>query len=157
MGLEEAIAATERMCELLAEEIARAGAERGQVCRLDAEGLFSWATARQSFQVQLAARQEELARALQEVAARYRLPEVTLARILEVDPELGRRLSDRLEEVRRLAAELRQADDLNRTIVERALACVRGYTEALAPTAVAYDRRGHAIAGPASITRYRSL
>jgi hypothetical protein len=47
-----------------------------------------------------------------------------------------------LAEVRALAGALQEIDRLNLALAGRALACVRGYVEALQPKPRAYDRRG---------------
>ena len=44
--------------------------------------------------------------------------------------------------MRALAAALQELDALNRLLASRALACVRGYVNALTGPPTAYDRRG---------------
>ncbi len=51
-------------------------------------------------------------------------------------------MSGTLGEIRALSGALRELDVFNRTLCERALACVRGYVNAVRPTPTAYDRRG---------------
>jgi hypothetical protein len=54
----------------------------------------------------------------------------------------GRPLAEALAEVRALASALHELDALNRLLSERALLCVRGYLDAVAPPVSAYDRYG---------------
>ena len=157
MSIEDAISAAEGLRDLLAQELARAEVERRHVRSLDASGLFGWATAREHFHAQIASHQDQLAQALRAAGARYRLPEVTIDRLAEVEPRLADRLAVRLEEIRSQAARLAEADVVNREIVARTLDCVRAYNDTLAPRTIAYDRRGSALAPSAGSTRRRSL
>jgi hypothetical protein len=84
----------------------------------------------------------ELASALSRAAGALGLPAVTLERLRERAPRQAEILTHTLSDVRSLAGALREIDRLNLQLANRALACVRGYVEALNPSPRAYDRRG---------------
>jgi len=84
---------------------------------------------------------EELARILDHPRV-LGLTEVTLEKLRALAPRQGEALSRILSDVRALAGALQEVDRLNLQLAGRALACVRGYVEALQPTPRAYDRRG---------------
>lgn len=157
MGLEDAIAAAEGLRDLLAQEIARAEAERRHVRELDSDALFGWAAERERFHEAALRCQQALAEALARAGDAFGLAEVSLERLAAIEPRGAERLASRLDEVRNLAAGLAEQDRINRMVVERALDCVRGYVTALAPKTVAYDRRGQALAAAPVTTRHRSL
>lgn len=141
--LERAIAAAQQLRALLADEIEGARNERKLLKTLDARALFARATARASFNGQVARMERDLADALSAIARSNHLTEVTLPRLAEVAPEETAHLSRTLDDVRALAAALKELDALNIFLTQRALAYVRGYVNAVSPTPAAYDRRGY--------------
>ncbi len=142
MSLEPALGAALRLRDALASEVEEARSERQFLRRLDSAALFARAAQRARFLAESARLERELAAALARAAGALGLPEVTAARLARAAPAQGRRLSAALGEIRALAAALRELDQLNSTLAQRALACVRSYVEALAPAPRAYERRG---------------
>ncbi|HET7754931.1 MAG TPA: flagellar export chaperone FlgN [Anaeromyxobacteraceae bacterium] len=137
-----AVATAEALHDVLAREVENAREESRLLRRLDASRLFDAATRRTAFLSEAGRLEKDLAARLAPAGAALKLREVTLDGIRAAAPELGGRLADVLGEVRALAASLSELDRLNHALASRALACVRGYVEALAPTPRAYDRRG---------------
>jgi hypothetical protein len=124
MSLPLAVATAAKLRDTLAAEVESARGERRLLRALDSAGLLERATARASFLSEMQRLQDELARELGGA------------------PRDAGPLSDLLGEVRALAAALAEIDRLNLAVASRALACVRGYVEAVAPAPHAYDRRG---------------
>jgi hypothetical protein len=142
MSLDIAVAEALRLRDALAVEVEEARSERQLLKRLDSAGLFARAAERARFLVESARLERSLAAALTRAAGVLGIPEVTVARLERVAPAETRRLSAALGEIRALAGALRELDQLNASLAQRALACVRGYVEALSPTPRAYERRG---------------
>ena len=142
MSLEHAVASASGLRDLLAREVDRARAERKLLCRLDVPGLFTRAAERAAFVAEAQRLERELAAQLARSAHELTLREVTLDAIRASAPEAGGRLAELLREVRELAGALSDLDRTNHGLASRALACVRGHVEALAPAPSAYDRRG---------------
>ncbi|SRR6266568_2762840 len=142
MDLEQAVATAGQLRDLLAGEVESARAERHLLRSLDASGLFARAAQRGAFLCEVARLERELAAALARAADALGLEQVTLERIRLRSPRLGLALSNNLSEVRALAGALQEIDQLNLQLAGRALACVRGYVDAVQPIPRAYDRRG---------------
>jgi len=142
MDLEQAVATAGQLRDLLEGEVEGARAERHLLRSLDASGLFARAAQRGAFLCEVARLERELAVALARAADALGLEQVTLERLRLRSPRLGQALSKILSEVRALAGALQEIDQLNLQLAGRALACVRGYVDAVQPTARAYDRRG---------------
>jgi hypothetical protein len=149
MELEIALEIAGRLRDVLAAEVESARSERQLLRALDTSGLFARAAQRSQFLAEVARLERELAVSLSRAAAALGLEEVTLERIRACAPQHGARLSTTLSEVRALAGALQEIDRLNLQLAGRALACVRGYVEALRPTPRAYDRRGARAVAPA--------
>lgn len=145
--LRRAIAVTEQMRSALTAEVARAREQRLLIRKLDSAGLTERARLRDQFNRTLAELQAALARHLQAAAVVLGLVEVTTDKIKAKAPKEGRKLTDVLAQVRGLAGALKELDDLNRRLAERALGFVRGYMNSLTVQPTAYDRRGLATAG----------
>lgn len=142
MTLEHAVATAAGLRDVLAREVESARAERTLLRELDVSGLFSRAAQRGALLSEAQRLEGELAGHLARAAAALGLRQVTLDGLRDAAPEVGGRLSDVLAEVRALAGSLSQLDRLNHALASRALACVRGYVQALAPATSAYGRRG---------------
>ncbi len=142
MDLENALEKAGQLRDALAAEVENARGERQLLRSLDTGGLFARAAQRSAFLAELARVERELAVSLSRAAGCFGLTEVTLARVRELAPHQGRILTDVLADVRALAGALQEIDRLNLQLAGRALACVRGYMEALQPKPRAYDRRG---------------
>lgn len=152
MSLEKAVSAARRLRDALAVEVAAARDERLLLKRLDSQALFARATARAHFLAQAAQLQREMAAALAQAAGVLHLTEVTVARLEQALPGEARLLARALDEIQALAGALREIDRLNASLAQRALACVRGYVDAVAPTPRAYGRAGSRAGAPALLT-----
>jgi hypothetical protein len=142
MDLEKTLETAGKLRDAIATEVARARDERHLLRTLDAAGLFARASQRGEFLAEVARLERELATSLARASAALGLSEVTLERLRVRVPREGEALARVLSEVRALAGALREIDALNLKLAGRALACVRGYVQALQPTPLAYDRRG---------------
>lgn len=152
MSLELAIAAAGKLRASLEAEVDAARAERTLLRQMDAPGLFARAAERGRFLAEVARRERELADALAAAASSLGLPEVTTASLEAASPAAGRRLSGALGDIAALAGALREVDALNADLARRALRCVRGYVDALAPAPTAYGRAGARPAAPSLLT-----
>jgi hypothetical protein len=151
MTLEHAVATAAGLRDVLAREVESAREERRLLRKLDASGLFARAAQRGAFLAEAQRLEGELAAHLARAAAALGIREVTLDALRAAAPEVGGRLSDVLGEVRALAGSLAELDRLNHALAQRALSCVRGYVQALAPAPSAYDRRGVRALGSAGV------
>lgn len=142
MDLENALETAGRLRDALAAEVENSRGERQLLRGLDTAGLFARAAQRTSFLADVARLERELAVSLARAVGTLGLTEVTLARLRELAPLQGQALTDIMADVRALAGALREIDRLNLQLAGRALACVRGYVDALQPKPRAYDRRG---------------
>jgi hypothetical protein len=149
MDLEQALGTAGRLRDALAAEVESARRERQLLRTLDATALFARASQRAAFLADVARLEGELSRALAGAAAELGPGGVTLERLRARAPVQGGALAAVLSDVRALAGALREIDGLNVQLAGRALACVRGYVEALHPVPRAYDRRGARPAGAA--------
>ncbi|HET9597701.1 MAG TPA: flagellar export chaperone FlgN [Anaeromyxobacteraceae bacterium] len=149
MDLENALETAGRLRDALAAEVESARHERQLLRALDTKGLFSRAAQRSGFLAEVARLEQELAAALGRAARALGVGEVTLEALRARAPGPGGALARTLSEVRALAGALKEIDALNLQLAGRALACVRGYVDALQPTPRAYDRRGGRAAAPA--------
>jgi hypothetical protein len=142
MSLSAALASVDQIRSALKDEVARARSQRMLIRGLDAGGLLAYAQARAGANAQLGKLGAALATAL--LGAAHTLGRTTLGlddlRALPA-PE-AHDLAEGLTEVRALAAALHELDGMNRLLAERALACVRGYLDAVVPRVSAYDRKG---------------
>ena len=148
MELENALAAAGQLRDALAAEVERARNERQLLRTLDAGGLFARAAERSRFLAEAARLERELAGSVARAAGTTGPTEPTIARLRERTPGKAEALALALSEVRSLAAALHEIDGLNQQLAQRALACVRGYVEAVRPTPCAYDRRGRRAGAP---------
>jgi len=142
MDLEQALGTAGRLRDALAAEVESARRERQLLRTLDAAALFARAAERTRFLTEVARLERELGQGLSAAAEVLGPGGVTLERLRARAPRQGGALSTILSEVRALAAALHEIDQLNLRLAGRALACVRGYVEALSPAPSAYDRRG---------------
>jgi hypothetical protein len=149
MELENALETAGRLRDALSAEVESARRERQLLRALDASGLFARAAQRSRFLADVARLERELGLSLSHAAGALGLGEVTLDALRARAPEQGEKLARTLSEVRSLAAALREIDHLNLQLAGRALACVRGFVEAVQPAPRAYDRRGTRAARPA--------
>ncbi len=152
MNLESAVEAALRLRDTLASEVEGARGERLLLKKLDGEALLARAGERARFLSRSAQLERDLASALARAAGALGLPEVTIARLERVAPGETRSLAGVLGEIRALAGALREIDQLNASLARRALSCVRGYVDALAPAPSAYDRGGSRAAAVALVT-----
>lgn len=142
MDLENALEKVGQLRDVLAAEVENARGERQLLRALDTRGLFDRAAQRSAFLSDVARLEHELVVSLSRAASSLGVTEVTLARLRERAPREGGILTEMLADVRALAGALHEIDRLNLQLAGRALACVRGYVEALQPRPRAYDRRG---------------
>jgi FlgN protein len=149
MDLEIALEKAGQLRDALAAEVESARRERQLLRALDAHGLFARAAQRTQFLAEVGRLERELAAALASAATALGLSEVTLDALRARAPGPGERLAHVLSELRALAGALQEVDRLNLQLAGRALACVRGYVEAVQPAPRAYDRRGTRSATPA--------
>ena len=147
-GLQDTVAAALRLRDLLAAEVERARAERQLLRTLDAKALFERAAQRGAFLSDVARLEREMAAALGGAAGALGLREITVASLRLRAPSEGEALARALGEVRALAGALHELDALNLALANRALACVRGYVNAVTPAPTAYDRRGLRASAP---------
>jgi hypothetical protein len=154
-SLERAIATTEEIRDGLAAEIGVARDERVLIRNMDIDALFARAVKRNDFNLRTAGLQQRLALELGQVAEGFAMSEVTLDGLQARAPELGRRMSAVLAEVRALAAALAELDGLNKVLGQRALSYVRAHLSVLSPRPSAYDRRGGSSSAPRSTTTVR--
>ncbi len=149
MELQHALSLATRLRDALAAEVESAREERRLLRDLDTGGLFARSAERTHFLAETGRLQRDLALSLGRAAGTLGLSEVTLQRLRERASDGGAVVADVLSEVRALAAALQEIDRLNLQLARRALACVRGYVEALQPRGRAYDRRGGRTSAPA--------
>ena len=148
MDLGNALEKAGDLRDALATEVENARRERLLLRDLDAGGLFARAAQRGAFLAEAARIQRELAVSISRAAGTLGPTEVTLERLRKDSPRQGEALSRIFSDIRALAGALQEIDKLNLQLAGRALACVRGYVEALRPAPRAYDRRG--ARGPAA-------
>lgn len=149
MSLDPAVAAAEALRRILEEEVEAARRERQLLRKLDIEGIFDRASQRGMFFDRVRRAESRLAAELSRAAAALGLREVTLEGLRRSAPVDGERLAQVFAEIRALAGALSELDRLNHALAGRALACVRGYVDAIAPVPRAYDRRGTRAHAPA--------
>lgn len=149
MDLGKALETAGQLRDALAGEVESARLERKLLRSLDSSGLFERASQRAAFLAEVARLERSLATSLARAAGALKLSEVTIDRLRERVPQQADALSRTLSEIRALAGALQEIDRLNLQLAGRALACVRGYFDALRPTPRAYDRRGARASVPA--------
>lgn len=149
MDLENALEKAGDLRDALAAEVENARRERLLLRELDTVGLFARAAQRSAFLSEVARIERELAMSLSRAAGNLGLAEVTLDRLRDRAPRQGEALALTFSDIRALAGALQEIDRLNLQLAGRALACVRGYVEALRPAPRAYDRRGARATAPA--------
>jgi len=152
MSLATAVDAAGRLRDALAAEVEGARGERRLLKTLDGDALFARAAERARFLAEAARLEREMAAALSRAAGMLGVPEVTLARLELAAPGEARRLAGVLGDIRALSGALREIDGLNAALARRALSCVRGYVEAVAPSSRAYERGGLRAVTPATAT-----
>ncbi|HUK65961.1 MAG TPA: flagellar export chaperone FlgN [Anaeromyxobacteraceae bacterium] len=149
MDLERTLEMAGQLRDLIAGEVSRARGERQLIRTLDASALFARATERSAFVSEVARLEREFALAIGRAAGTVGLVPGTFERLRARAPGETDLLIGILSEVRSLAAALQEVDRLNLRLADRALACVRGYMEALRPSVRAYDRHGLRGSAPA--------
>ncbi len=143
MDLENALETAGCLRDALAAEVENARGERQLLRKLDTGGLFARAAQRSTFLAEVARTERALVVSLSRAAGTLGMTEVTLERLRErAPPRQGQALTRVMADIRALAGALQEIDRLNLQLAGRALACVRGYVEALRPKPRAYDRRG---------------
>jgi hypothetical protein len=147
MSLALAASTAAKLRDALAAEVEGARQERRLLRGLDSAALLARATARAAFLAETERLERDIAGHLARAAPALGLREVTLDAIARAAPAEGGALARTLGEVRALAGALSEIDRLNLALAGRALACVRGYVDAVAPAPRAYDRRGARAAG----------
>ena len=153
MYLANAIAVTRELKAALACEVENAQEQRQVLKSFDGERLFEMAMQRERFNVRASSLQGRLAEALALAGKALQLPSVTLEALVVASPQEGQKLAAELAEIRALASALSELDLLNQLLAEKALSCVKAYTQQLQPTVTAYDRRGF---NPPQVTSTRS-
>ena len=113
--------------DALSQELERSKQARTALVSLDSDELMDGAQRREGFNDRAAQLSAQLSQSL----TGPREPEV----------------SELLAEIRAMSGALKELDELNRFLAERALACVRAWGAQLKPGGQAYDRRGVRYAG----------
>ncbi|HTP24170.1 MAG TPA: flagellar export chaperone FlgN [Anaeromyxobacteraceae bacterium] len=150
MDLENALEKALSLRNALATEVENARGERQLLGNLDANGLFARAAQRGEFLADVARIERELVDFLARATDTAGVSEISLTKLRALFPREGEVLVRTLSEIRSLAGALNEVNRLNQQLAGRALACVRGYLDALHPTPRAYDRRGtRAFSAPA--------
>ncbi len=142
MDLANALETAGKLRAALAAEVERAREEREVLSALDANALLACAAERGAFVSTAARLERELSAELAAAAAPLGTDRPSLDELRARAPVEGEALAGTMAEVRALAAALREADQVNRELAERALVCVRGWVELISPSPKAYDRRG---------------
>lgn len=149
-SLDHAVEAAAELRRALDQEVFRAQGERDLIRRFDTDALFQRASARTAWNAEMVRLQARLALALRHVGDDLGLAEVTIEGLQQKLPTEASSLVDVLSEVRARAEALKELDELNRSLAERASACAKGYLQALSLTSSGYDRRGKPGTVPAS-------
>ncbi len=149
--LEQAIAITETLRTHIEAEIERARDRRALIRSLDSAGLLESVRHREDFNRQVARLEHELSELTARALQRRGLAKGNLTALVRAEPGRGEALASRLGELRELVRSLRHADATNQNVTRHALRWIRSCVSTVAPSPVAYDRRGAAqAAGPIS-------
>lgn len=149
MSLPDATQLAHQLHHALAGQLALARGERALYRRLDAAGLMERLAERERFRAHVAGLEAQLAESLSACAKAWGLAEVTVDALCARAPEEGEHFARALADVRAAAAALAEEERLNRQLVGRTLACVRGLVNALTLQPTAYNRRGALPTAPA--------
>lgn len=152
MSLSLALDTAVKIRSSLATEVARSQESRAVLKSLDAPILLAQASLREAFNQHSAWLTAELAKHLGQFAQEHGLADITLAQLRALSPLEGEQLTCVFAEIRALSQALRELDQVNQQLAEKALTLVRAYVTHLAPTPSAYTRWGQPTA-PASVTR----
>lgn len=146
MSLPQALDIALKLKSALASEVTRSQESRSVLKQLDAQALLSQATLREAFNQRSAQLSAELGQAIAAYALAQGRDDITLEQIEQLAPFEGAQLAGVFAEIRALSRALKELDEVNQQIAERALTVVRAYVNHLAPRPNAYTRRGAAVA-----------
>lgn len=153
--IEQALAITETLRTLIEEEVERARQRRALVRSLDSGGLLESVRHRDEFNRQVARFESELCELTTRALRRRGLTQGNLTTLVSSDPVHGAALARRLSELRELVRTLRETDAVTQNVTRHALRWIRSCVATVAPTPVAYNRRGEARDGGAISTAWR--
>jgi hypothetical protein len=142
MSLPLALEVAIKLKASLATEVTRSQESRAVLKTLDTPALLSQASLREAFNQHSAYLASELARHLGVFAGTHGMTDVTLEQVRMLAPFEGEQLTCVFAEIRALSQALRELDDINQQLAEKALTVVRAYVTHLAPRPSAYTRRG---------------
>jgi hypothetical protein len=140
--LHQAVAAMDDLRDAFAAQIECGRVERALICALDHEALLQQAHLRNATNTRIASATRHLQVALLALSGLFGLTTTSVSEIARHSPEVGQLLLPAFQRMLARANELRALDDANRYLLNRVLTIVRGAHRALAPTPVAYNRRG---------------
>jgi hypothetical protein len=142
MSLASALDTALKLKAALNTEVSRSKDARSVLRSMDPKTLFEQASLREAFNEHSTWLSAELTRAFQDVADDLGQPDITLSDIRVAYPFEGEQLCGVFGEIRALSAALKELDELNQLLAEKALTFVRAYVTHLAPPPSAYTRRG---------------
>lgn len=146
MSLVQALDIALKLKAALATEVTRSQESRAVLKQLDAPALLTQANLREAFNQISSHLSNELAQALGAFAQQHGHTDISLEQLQKVAPFEGAQLASVFAEIRALSHALKELDEVNQQIAERALTVVRAYVNHLAPRPTAYTRRGAAVA-----------
>jgi hypothetical protein len=146
MSLPRALEVALKLKASLEGEVLRSQDSRAVLKSLDTPALLAQASLREGFNQQSAYLSGELAMQLGAFAREHGQTDVTLEQIREFAPFQGEQLACVFAEIRSLSLALRELDEINQQLAEKALSVVRAYVTHLAPRPAAYTRRGQPVA-----------
>lgn len=156
MSLEAAISTALSLRDALSQEVQRSRNARSILKAMEIDGLLRQAAERDAFNERSAMFSDQLARALADVAGAHQEKDVTLRQLESWYPFEGAQLASTFAEIRALSAALRELDQFNQTLAEKALTFVRAYVTHLAPRPTAYGRRGTLLSSESSTLSERA-
>ncbi len=142
MSLDTALDVAQQLKAALSKEVQRSRQVRSVLRAMDARELMAQASLREAFNHHSRWLSSELARALAGYAQGQGLTDITLEELKARAPLEGAMLGDLFAELRALAASLKELDEFNQALSERALTFVQAYVDTFAPRPTAYTRRG---------------
>jgi hypothetical protein len=152
--LEQALVVTETLRTLIEQEVDRARQRRVLVRSLDSVGLLESVREREEFNRKVARAERELTDLTVRALRRRGLAQGNLRALVRSEPR-GEALARQLGELRESVRTLRELDTVTQNVTRHALRWIRGCLSTVAPTPVAYDRRGAAQEGGAISTSCR--
>lgn len=148
MSLAPSIDLARQLRDTLADEVARSKETRACLKGADVKALLEFATRRELFHQRSTRLSDTLGQSLLGVAQSLGLADVSMPELEARFPDEAKALGGLFAEIRALSAALKELDELNHSLAQRALAFVRAYVSFLTPRPAAYNRLGR-VAAPA--------